>query len=147
MTIIVGIILTLAIPIIGDAIYFFILYQRRFKANKLSDIVQFSLSEKAEEKYTEELQRITRKVNGWLYIVIFYTSIYIAVGAWAIIFPLLCFFSTSKAELISFCSISATVASSVMMFLTPKEQAQNSSRAWKDSSHYMCDFNIRLLSL
>lgn len=146
MTITIGIILTLLIPIIGDTIYVVILHRRKFITNKLSDVVQFHLSKKAEAKYTEELQRITRKVNGWLYVMIFYTSIYIAVGAWAIIFPLLCFFSTSQTELISICSIVATVASSIMMFLTPKEQSQISGCAWKDSSFYMSDFNIQLPS-
>lgn len=146
MAIIIGIILALAIPIIGDTIYVFILYRRRFIVNKPSDIVTFSLSKKAEAKYTEELQRITRKVNGWLYTMIFYTSIYIAVGTWAITFPLLCFFSTSQVVLISICSIAATVASSIMMFLTPKEQSQISGCAWKESSSYMSDFNIHLPS-
>ena len=129
MAIIIGIILALAIPIIGDTIYVFILYRRRFIVNKPSDIVTFSLSKKAEAKYTEELQRITRKVNGWLYTMIFYTSIYIAVGTWAITFPLLCFFSTSQ-----------------VVLMTPKEQSQISGCAWKESSSYMSDFNIHLPS-
>lgn len=144
MTITLGIILTVAIPIIGDIIYVYILYRKRFKTIKLCDVVKFPLKEDSEKIYTEELQRMIRKTNGWLYILIFYTTIYITVGVWAIVFPLFCFFSTSEALMISICSVIATVASSIMMFLTPKEQAQIGGRAWKDSSSYMSDFNIQL---
>lgn len=55
-------------------------------------------------------------------------------------------FSAPTTELISICSVIAAIASAIMMFLNPQKQAQNSSRAWQDSSSYMSDFNIRLPS-
>lgn len=146
MVIMVGMILALCVPVIGVSIFAWILLHRKFKTYKISDMVKFPLTAETEEKYTEELHRIIRKVNGWLYIVVFFTCLNIAVGGWAIIFPLLCFFSASTKELISICSVVAAIASAIMMFLNPQQQAQNSSHAWQDSSSCMSDFNIRLPS-
>ncbi len=120
----------IVVVLIGNLVYMLILVQRHF--HKAETYIEHN----AGCPYITDLNRIIRKVNGWLYLLIFFNCVYYSFGPWSIVFPMFCFLtsSSSKSDLTVFCSVFATIASSVLLFSNPSKKYRIANRAWREAA-------------
>lgn len=114
----------------GNFVYFIILIQRRFKRSTLYMIQEVS------RPYISDFQRIIKKVNGWLYLFVFFNCVSYSFGPWSIIFPMLCFLASASGEndLVQFCSVFATISACVILFANPTQKYHAANAAWQKST-------------
>lgn len=139
------IIATFLLPILCLSIYAAILLGRRFRRRKTkaSIFYSFELEESKQKAYEQQLTHIGKKANGWLYLIVFFTAMFVGFGLWAVIFPLLCFANVGNSGFISFCSVFATISSAISLFFNPRQKAELCSNVWKETSAAIIDFQIR----
>ena len=131
---------SIAIVLLGNSIYVLILVQRRFHKS------EFCIKQDDAKPYINGLQRIIKKTNGWLYLRIFSNCILYSFGPWSIIFAMLCFLTSTSGEkdLSVFCSVFATISSSIMLFANPSKKYSRSNRAWRKAATRLESFLIQL---
>lgn len=126
------------IVLLGNIIYAWILLQRRFHKAKSY------ITQDAFKSYTEDLQRIIKKTNGWLYLVVFFNCINYSFGPWSIAFSMLCFLASTSGEnnLVAFCSVFAAISASAQLFANPSQRHSVANQAWKQSQSELAEFVI-----
>lgn len=131
---------SIAIVLLGNSIYVLVLIQRRFSNSKTY------LKSETTEHFDTSLNRTIMKVNGWLYLLILFNCIHYSFGPWSIIFSILCFLtsSTGKTDLSIFCSVFATISSSIMLFSNPSKKYDIVSHTWKEACSRLEMFLIQL---
>lgn len=124
----------------GNLVYFIILIQRRFKRSTLY------MTQEVSKPYISDFQRIIKKVNGWLYLFVFFNCVSYSFGAWSIIFPMLCFLASASGEndLVQFCSVFATISACVILFANPTPKYNAANIAWHKSTKKLELFIIDL---
>lgn len=131
---------SIVIVLLGNLFYTLILVQRHFHKSK------FYIKQKNAGPYADDLQRIIKKTNGWLYLLIFFNCVQYAFGPWSIIFSMLCFLTSASGEsdLSVFCSVFATISSSIMLFANPSKKYDITNNAWRDAAKRLEIFLIQL---
>lgn len=131
---------SITIVLLGNLFYTLILVQRRFHKSK------FYIRQENGKPYISDLQRIIKKTNGWLYLLILFNCIQYSFGPWSIIFSMLCFLTSTsgKSDLSAFCSVFATISSSIMLFCNPSKKYEITNHAWRNATSRLEAFLIHL---
>lgn len=131
--------LSILLVLLGNLIYAGILFQRRF--HKVTSYI----AKDSFKIYTDDLRRVIKKANGWLYLLIFFNCVNYTFGPWSIAFSMLCFLATASGEnsLVAFCSVLAAISSSSLLFASPAKRYSAASNAWKQSQSEIDKFIIK----
>lgn len=130
---------SLFLVLVGNLVFALILFQRRFHK------AAFYMPNDSFNSYKKDLQRIIKKVNGWLYLLIFFNCVNYSCGPWSFIFSMLCFLASSSGEnnLVAFCSVFAAISASTLLFSNPSKRHNAANQAWKQSQSKLEVFVIK----